>query len=236
MARVIGLCFCYFLCLSEILCLLLFRRRWNMATPSMETPACLDTPAARDAVFQTHELLEAILLQLPSKEILLNCQRTCQNFRDVVPCSVRLQRALFFRPKGSIAKDKPKPLEAIALNPMLCTAFDPWINDVKTSCACYYLDHENTDLPHTTRNAWQTAKGDLSDKFSRKEASWRQMLISQPPITKLQIYHRKFQIYAYEESPNMDLWAVRRTVDDQDRQMLHFVGGIKMGTLTDLVQ
>ncbi|KAK5683821.1 hypothetical protein LTS10_003684 [Elasticomyces elasticus] len=56
------------------------------------------------AVFETTELLEAILLQLPLESVvgmrtLLLSQRVNPNFRDTIKDSVVLQRALFFEPE-----------------------------------------------------------------------------------------------------------------------------------------
>ncbi|KAK5126689.1 hypothetical protein LTR85_009623 [Meristemomyces frigidus] len=57
--------------------------------------ASSDPPSRR--VVNTTELLEAILIHLPTRDILL-AQRTSKKFQNVIAGSPRLQRALFFLP------------------------------------------------------------------------------------------------------------------------------------------
>lgn len=61
--------------------------------------------AALACVFDTVELLEAILVCLPSKELLLT-QRVSKRWRYVICGSIKLQRALFFEPE----EDEPLTL------------------------------------------------------------------------------------------------------------------------------
>lgn len=62
---------------------------------------------AHDEVFNTTELLELIMLNLPLKDMLL-LQRVNQFWKDTVLGSVKLQRWLFFRPIVNI-EDNPSP-------------------------------------------------------------------------------------------------------------------------------
>ncbi|KAF7192765.1 hypothetical protein HII31_05906 [Pseudocercospora fuligena] len=55
------------------------------------------TQLAAHAVLSTVELLEAILLNLDTKTLLLS-QRTCKTWQKVIAGSILLQEALFFRP------------------------------------------------------------------------------------------------------------------------------------------
>lgn len=52
----------------------------------------------RQAVFNTAELLEAILLEIPMKQ-LFTIRRVSKQFRDTVNSSVRLQEEMFLRPR-----------------------------------------------------------------------------------------------------------------------------------------
>lgn len=52
---------------------------------------------ATQAVFNTAELLEAILLRLPTRS-LLRCQRVSRTFKATIDDSPALQRALFLLP------------------------------------------------------------------------------------------------------------------------------------------
>ena len=54
------------------------------------------TTAARNAVFNTTELLESILIRLPYKDLFV-LQRVSHKFKDVISGSVRLQQRMFLR-------------------------------------------------------------------------------------------------------------------------------------------
>jgi hypothetical protein len=58
--------------------------------------------AAKFKVLSTTELLEAILLQLSLKDVLLS-QRVSKEWRDTIVGSTKLQQLLFFRPIGEVA-------------------------------------------------------------------------------------------------------------------------------------
>lgn len=56
------------------------------------------TGAVVDAVFNTNELLEAILSELDTAD-LVRCIRVCQHWRTVIEASVHMQQTLFLRPR-----------------------------------------------------------------------------------------------------------------------------------------
>lgn len=82
----------------------------------MTFPALSATRKALDTI----EILEAILLQLPPQNILIN-QRVCTTWRDLIQTSPDLQCALFYR--YSTKSDKRSNL-APTLNPLLERLFD----------------------------------------------------------------------------------------------------------------
>ena len=55
------------------------------------------TRLAREKALQTPELLEHILFQLPTKDLLL-AQRVCKFWQANIKASKKIQQALFFRP------------------------------------------------------------------------------------------------------------------------------------------
>lgn len=120
-------------------------------------------------VFHTPELLEAILAQLPKKDLLF-AQRVSRHFQSSIKSSPSLQRALFFR--AAPLKD-PK---AWIINPFLRKTFLPWFVLSRIS-----QDMETIELLDWTRN---DKKGQA---FLYKDASWRKMLVLQPPPKKLSI-------------------------------------------------
>ncbi|GME22633.1 f-box domain protein [Neofusicoccum parvum] len=148
--------------------------------------------AGRDQVFRTPELLELILLHLPMRDLLL-AQRVCQTFRTLVRTSPTLQQALFFKPLPATALPQPsspsylrshpsrKPTaESWERNPLLIPDFWPWFDrDDPTNKYSPTLRDPDTlkTLPLATeRRVWL-----------RPEASWRRMLVVQPPVGQLEM-------------------------------------------------
>ena len=58
-------------------------------------------------VLATTELLEAILLDLPQRDVLL-LTRTCRAWKEIVKGSVKLQRYLFFLAAGDVTLEPSK--------------------------------------------------------------------------------------------------------------------------------
>ncbi|KAF7191965.1 hypothetical protein HII31_06610 [Pseudocercospora fuligena] len=58
-----------------------------------------DTLAARNGVFNTEELLEAVLVELPALD-LIRCQRVAKSWRDTISTSVAIKEKLFIKPKS----------------------------------------------------------------------------------------------------------------------------------------
>ncbi|GME30878.1 hypothetical protein GTA08_BOTSDO06092 [Neofusicoccum parvum] len=111
--------------------------------------------SAADIVFNCTELLELILSFLPMADLLLAAQQTCQQWRAVVLGSTKLQRCLFFVPDW-------RGVDVYGLNPLLVQRFR------------FRRD----------QNGWLHIKepGEWRDRLlSCRTASWRRMLIAQPP-------------------------------------------------------
>jgi hypothetical protein len=66
----------------------------------------VSTVNAANQVFGTTELLEAILEQLPPRDLLVNCSRVCRTFNTAMETSIRLRHRLFLEPAG---EDWPFP-------------------------------------------------------------------------------------------------------------------------------
>ncbi|KAL5364834.1 hypothetical protein BJX96DRAFT_179309 [Aspergillus floccosus] len=112
------------------------------------------------------ELLELILLQTDTRT-LLTAQRVCRLWRDVIQAHRGLQQALFFEPS--------QPLEP-GLKPVKNSL-------VEESVWPYFL---RVYLHPQSQHAKAMARADRRDSrrdasFLRREASWRQMLLAQPP-------------------------------------------------------
>ncbi|KAF2815063.1 uncharacterized protein BDZ99DRAFT_189889 [Mytilinidion resinicola] len=133
--------------------------------------------SATSRVLSTTELLEHILLHLPPPSLLF-AQRICTTWRSLIQRSLPLQRALFLAPTAQpllVSSDPPYTLPPV--NPFLKSAF------------AGHIDR------HSKPMRWVTAQGEhcivfvvrvvsaeWPDAFKYPEASWRQMLLTQPPV------------------------------------------------------
>lgn len=120
------------------------------------------TAAAR--VFGIFELAEDILLHLPIVD-LIHVSRVSKEFQNTVTNSKPLQRALFLKPVTgkSVILVKPKPGRML------------FLSDESSAVSVRVLGN-----PFTQR----IMRGVNNDNaaFFHQEASWRRMLLSQPPM------------------------------------------------------
>lgn len=131
---------------------------------------------SRRPVKQAHEIwgiseiLEQILESVPMRK-LLHFQRVCSGWRQLISSSSKLQKALFMRP------DQSKAGSERVINPLFCTSnFD--------FMPMFECLHRMAKFPWT-RTPRQSA-------FLYERASWRRMLLTQPPFTSFrQVYHTR---------------------------------------------
>ncbi|KAJ7445056.1 hypothetical protein FB451DRAFT_1293226 [Mycena latifolia] len=117
---------------------------------------------AKAAVMSTPELLELTLAQLPMRDLLVTAPLVCKMWQAIT-LSPTLQRALFFQ---------PDPSSECIQNPLLAELFPP------------FFAPESPNGRSQLGNAkaimampWSKAP----DAFKREDASWRRMLVTQPP-------------------------------------------------------
>lgn len=81
----------------------------------------------------TTELLKALLLHLPAKDILL-AQRVCKNIRNTIAGSKNLQTAIFKSPLAAKANEWP----SLDLNPFIDNRLSYWhyINPKNPNIQC----------------------------------------------------------------------------------------------------
>ncbi len=168
-------------------------RHNHIFTPAGDRKSIIIMATATQNAFDTNELLETILFQLPTKDLLF-AQKVCRHWRGVITCSTKLQQALFFKSisgrqikydDGSWVKLK------LVVNPLL-HGLVKFLDDVEI-------------LKNTTIFGWDGFDA-LLQKFLRsydeadrtivqypvrpwleKNASWRQMFVTQPAT--LDSYH-----------------------------------------------
>ena len=121
------------------------------------------------------EVLEIILLHTDMRTILTSCQRVCRDWRNLITKSPSIQKALFFTPikesEWGAGEKVPNPL----LAEMFPTIFPAKVNPGNRDF--YFSDCTMTKDPVSL------------DRFVRKDASWRRMLVQQPPILELGLFH-----------------------------------------------
>ncbi|KAJ4370767.1 hypothetical protein N0V83_005289 [Neocucurbitaria cava] len=171
--------------------------------------------SAREQVLGTPELLEAVLYQLcqiaPQIE-LLRARIVSHGFRAAITSSPCIQQLLFLRAERATKR------ESWRLNPLLSKHFVPWfagpLSDrwsMPTHKTLLLLD-------------WMESK---REAFLRAEASWRNMLVVQPPPEQLSIIR----------------FSHARLVNGEDKRQDASVsfagspaGGVTMGFLYDITE
>ncbi|KAK7048468.1 putative MFS transporter [Favolaschia claudopus] len=125
-------------------------------------------------VLSTPELLEQILAELPMLDLLVTAPLVCKPWHALSLSSPTLQRALFFQPDSSVSVSQR------IQNPLLVKLFPPFF-------VCNTGSHPISTLDAIMAMPWSKAP----DAFRRADASWRRMLVTQPPTHSL-VVRQKF--------------------------------------------
>ncbi|KAJ7609447.1 hypothetical protein FB45DRAFT_367692 [Roridomyces roridus] len=123
---------------------------------------------ARDTVMSTPELLSLILARLPMRDLLIAAPFVSKTWRDITVTPV-VQRALFFIP------EPPSSTEPMH-NPLLVEMFTPFFTEGAGN---------RWRWPGTPEAIMHMPWARAPDAFRRKDASWRRMLLTQPPARKM---------------------------------------------------
>lgn len=129
---------------------------------------------AVERVLATPELLEAILIQLTPINQLLCAQLISRLFHTTIASSPILQQLLFFR------ADTARDAKDWSVNPLLRQHFLPWFAGPSEG------SFGSRDYNVLKLMDWTTSPLTLA-AFLRPEASWRNMLLMQPPPKELQV-------------------------------------------------
>ena len=165
---------------------------------------------AMNEALTSDKILEFIFLAVDLQTVLTGVVRVCQQWQSIVLKSTPLQRHLFFEPV-ELPTSSTKVERARRLNPLLQEAFPLWFQlpehrpDVWAGFA-----HQPTAMARTPH----TRQPEARKALTRRGATWRRMLVQQPPLYKLGI-------------------IVGETAYFTD--VLEFPDGLRMGTLYDLV-
>ncbi|KAJ7270544.1 hypothetical protein C8J57DRAFT_1065852 [Mycena rebaudengoi] len=123
---------------------------------------------AQDTVISTPELLELALSHLPMRDLLINAPLVCKMWQEIT-LAPSLQRALFFQ---------ADPISEPVQNPLLVEMFPP------------FFAPEGPDRwswPGEADTIMSMPWSKAPEAFKRREANWRRMLISQPPMRTMVI-------------------------------------------------
>lgn len=151
------------------------------------------TSSACDRFFSIHELVLAFLHETDTPD-LVNCQGVCRLWNGIIDRSIPLQESLFLKPVSSNKEENDAA--DVRLNPVLGTHFpslfgiDERIPLPENACGLRTSKCGYDDLQKLTwARASTRSHTDAPSAFARREASWRKMLVSQPPLKNLQWWH-----------------------------------------------
>ena len=166
-------------------------------------------PTATSTTLATPELLEAVLLHLPPHDLLATAPLVSHSFHNAIRSSTSIQQALFLRPRI-----RPQSSAEWTLNPLLQTAFPPFFN--LRIIGGFFNSPSDADFRCLDWNKSPARRR----AYKRKGASWRRMLVVQPPIVTLRVEEIVCGPGGYSERQGC------LVVED----------GLRMGVLYDLVQ
>lgn len=169
--------------------------------------------SAGKKVLMLPELFEAILLQLSFQDILINAQRVCRVWSEAIRASPRLQQALFF-------ETVPREKIQISYNPAsrkVARSFKTTAGHATATCEISsthivvvenpmrrYLSDKQPTFDTVLRHA---------NAAKRIDASWKRMLLSQPPVVFTSISKTEPMKLGDFGRPTWDWWANSGDVD-----------------------
>ena len=128
-------------------------------------------------IFVTPEILEQILLQMPPQTLLTAAQRTSKAWHDLITTSPKLQEALFFRPQQPLTLNNTTHR---TLNPLLAPKIWPHLFRKRLSSQTTTTTNYYYSLP--------IASPLEEELYLRPGASWRRMLVQQPPTSCISVF------------------------------------------------
>jgi hypothetical protein len=172
------------------------------------TKSAEEHQSATARVLETYELLEMILCQSDPRDVLCYAQRVSCFWRDVIKNSQQIRKLLWFKPW---TKDE-HPENRNIVNPFILSFFLRNQDECNKDEDCLFCEGEedfNEDKAHPNWDPemfyeidWSKVKED--PRYSRKNASWRRMLLVQPGIRLFFEYHR-------EEGEFLGPWGMQAT-------------------------
>ncbi|KAJ5953301.1 hypothetical protein N7454_000197 [Penicillium verhagenii] len=134
----------------------------------MEQKHCNEKRASTERILSITEILEGILLHLDLRTLLTTAQLVNRGWRQLIRESTQIQEALFLNPENG-RRGRSEPV----LNPLLLDAFPSLFP--KPGGTSSIISFKLLDMVQTPEKL---------AAYARKDASWRKMLVQQPPITE----------------------------------------------------
>ncbi|KAE8335249.1 hypothetical protein BDV24DRAFT_156209 [Aspergillus arachidicola] len=125
-------------------------------------------------IFWIPEILEQVLLHTDVGTLLTSAQRVCRFWHDLTQSSRSLQTALFFQP----LRDSPSSATGRVYNPFLENKIWPQL----------FCGGPSSHVRSLSKRIPVAALIDPEDAYVRQEASWRRMLIQQPPASSIGVF------------------------------------------------
>ncbi|EIT73792.1 hypothetical protein AO1008_04814 [Aspergillus oryzae 100-8] len=157
-----------------------------------------------------YEILEAILLQTDIRTLLTSATRVCRSWHNIIQGSASLQAVLFLKP----VKEPHKRIR----NPLIET--DIWPELFRKRF------RSPSDRSWQVKEEFPCMDPDKEKAYLREEASWRRMLLHQPPTSHLAL------IEQHSSAPCPVVSQIRFYVDNNDFIRLGHLGkGVDTGYL-----
>ncbi|GKZ77560.1 hypothetical protein AnigIFM56816_011296 [Aspergillus niger] len=128
-------------------------------------------------VLSVRRILERILLDLDMRTLLTSAPRVNRFWNFLIRDSRPIQEALFFQPVKSRSHESTIRI----LNPLLAEAFP----GIFQRNSIVFPEHTESKLTFDTLD--MVKNPDRTEVYMREDASWRRMLVQQPPACKLWI-------------------------------------------------
>lgn len=153
------------------------------------------TESAQSQVFSIPEIFELILLQLDNRTLLTVAQLICHTWTTFIQESAAIQWALCFKP---------------VTNPRSRTWQNPLLAEVFPSIFSSSTPEVKSNISFTFKTFDMLRTPEKCEAYMRPDASWRYMLVQQPPLTTLSLLrssagHGGQLFYRYETLVRPDI-------------------------------
>ncbi|RFN49020.1 putative f-box domain protein [Fusarium flagelliforme] len=183
------------------------RKRTNKRQTGAPAPKSGD---AGRKVLEIYELLYCICTYM-DMGTLFNAQRVSKRWHEIISRSPLLQQNLYLEPCPP-----SDPTDEQIFNPLLLKHFEPLLKRNKNYRSWENkLEYSSMAVPGMSITHMKGGRK-VHKAFIRRSASWRRMLVSQPPITAIG-------------------YAVEIDGMEQTSRIISFPDGLRMGALYDMV-